>query len=587
MKNWLIVASIALVVALPFWFRREPDGQEWRDGDPVLIVVSPHNESIRHEFAIGFSRWHQARYGQPVLVDWRNIGGTTEIARYVQSEFISSYKAWWEGQGRAWRPDGESIVLGRSFDPARRPDGIPDDDWAARLALYETFRTTDDPKAFSSGMDLWFGGGTYDADAASRQGIAVAPWPDGQIPAGLVATADGRVLVPSDLAGETWWRPTYFGATLSTFGICFNRDRMAAIGIADEPSAWEDLADPRWCGALGLADPTKSGSIAKAFETIVQVCCRKAVEAAGFAPADIDAYEAAIAAAHLPPGQLPPYVPRAYQDAIEQGWLDGVSLIQRIGANARYFTDSANKVPLDVGAGNAAAGICIDFYGLFEADVANGPRGADGPMGFRTPAGESGVSADPALLLRGAPHRELACRFLEFLLSADGQRLWCYRPGTPGGPEQYALQRVPIRRDFYPSDDPEFDAACQSHRPFTSRDLADPAVDAYRLAAAYQYRARWTASHFGMLRDLVRAMCLDSGIEQRAAWRAIADAGGPDAVPEAYAAFSALPTVTEPLTWLTALDVLKRHDRLDILRDWTDHFRRQYRLARSLARDRR
>ena len=109
----------------------------------------------------------------------------------------------------------------------------------------------------------------------------------------------------------------------------------------------------------------------------------------------------------------------------------------------------------------------------------------------------------------------------------------------------------------------------------------------YRLAAAYQYRARWTASQFGMLRDLVRAMCLDSGIEQRAAWQAIADAGGPDAVPEAYAAFSALPTVPEPLTWLTALDVLTRHDRLDILRDWTDHFRRQYRLARSLARDRR
>ena len=99
---------------------------------------------------------------------------------------------------------------------------------------------------------------------------------------------------------------------------------------------------------------------------------------------------------------LRPSVPRAYQDAIEKGWLDGVSLIQRIGANARYFTDSANKVPLDVGAGNAAAGICIDFYGLFEADVANGPRGAFGPMGFRTPAGESGVSADPALLLRGS-----------------------------------------------------------------------------------------------------------------------------------------------------------------------------------------
>ncbi|MBQ9344353.1 MAG: ABC transporter substrate-binding protein [Kiritimatiellae bacterium] len=585
LKNVVIIGVLAAVVALPFIFRCPPEGQAWREGDPVLVVVSPHNEAIRHEFGEGFSRWHQEHYGRPALVDWRNIGGTTEISRYVQSEFVTSFKAWWEAAGRPWRGDGASIILSRSFDPTRRPDAVPESDWQEQQALYEAFRGTDDPQAFTSGMDIWFGGGTYDADTAARQGIAVAPWPADRIPPGLVATADSRELVPSDVGGEVWWRPTYYGTTLSTFGMCFNRDRMAALGITDDPAAWEDLADPRWCGTLGLADPTKSGSIAKAFETIVQVQCRKAVEAAGFAPAQADAYEAAIAAAKLPPGELPPDVPRAYQDAVERGWLEGVRLVQRIGANARYFTDSANKVPLDVGTGNAAAGICIDFYGLFEAEVANGARGADGPMHYRTPAGESGVSADPVLLLRGAPHRELACRFIQYLLSIDGQRLWCYRPGTPGGPNQYALQRVPIRRDFYPSADPEFAAACESHRRYTSRDLADPAVDAYVLAAAYEYRVRWTGTHFGMLRDLVRAMCLDSGIEQRAAWRAIAAAGGPDAVPEAYAAFSTLPDAPEPLNWLTALDVLKRHDRIDLLRDWTEHFRRQYRLALRLAQE--
>ena len=52
-----------------------------------------------------------------------------------------------------------------------------------------------------------------------------------------------------------------------------------------------------------------------------------------------------------------------------------------------------------------------------------------------------------------------------------------------------------------------------------------------------------------------------------------------------YAAFSTLPDAPEPLNWLTALDVLKRHDRIDLLRDWTEHFRRQYRLALRLAQE--
>ena len=586
MRNIVILAVLAVVIALPFWFRREAPARDWKEGDPVLVVVTPHNEAIRHEFAIGFSQWHQEHYGSPVKIDWRNIGGTTEISRYIQSEFVTSFKAWWEAQGKTWRPDAASIVLGRSFSPGKRPDGVADDDWAARLDLYDTFRAVDDPKAFSSGMDVWFGGGEYDAANASAQGLAVQPWPDGEMPAGLLATEDGRTLIPADKSGEIWWRPTFYGTTLSTFGICFNRDRMAALGIANEPRSWRDLADPRWCGTLGLADPTKSGSIAKAFETIVQVECRRAVGEAGFDAAQADAYEAAIAAAALAPGQLPDGVPADYQAAVEAGWIEGVRLLQKIGANSRYFTDSASKVPIDVGSGNASVGICIDYYGLFEAETANSCRPADAPsMGYRTPDGESGVSCDPVLLLRGAASREVACRFIQYILSVDGQRLWCYRPGTPGGPEHYALQRVPIRRDFYPSDDPEFQAACESHRPYTSRDLADPSADSYRLADAYQYRTRWTMAHFGMLRDLVRAMCLDSGVEQRAAWRAICAAGGPGAVPEAYAAFSAMPTVPEPLNWLTARDVLKRYDRIDLLRDWTEHFRRQYRLAFRLAQE--
>ena len=99
-RNLSILLALAVILALPFMFRQETGVREWRAGDPVLVVITPMNEAIRHEYALAFSRWHEATYGSPVKVDWRNIGGTTEIARYLTSEFTAAFRAWWTGQGR-------------------------------------------------------------------------------------------------------------------------------------------------------------------------------------------------------------------------------------------------------------------------------------------------------------------------------------------------------------------------------------------------------------------------------------------------------------------------------------------------------
>ena len=582
-RNLSILLVLVFVVGLPFVFRQESGVREWKEGDPVLVVITPMNEAIRHEYALGFSSWHVRKYGTPVKVDWRNIGGSTEIARYLTSEFIASFRAWWTGDGRPWRSDGGAIILNRSFNPEAKPEGVDEADWRAQCEMFAAFRGTDDPKKFSSQIDLYFGGGAFDGDQFTRQGLLVPAWGPDEIPPGLIATESGEELIPAGKSGESWRTRCYYGTTLSTFGMCYNRDRMRALEIEREPERWQDLGDPRWRGTLGLADPTKSGSIAKAFETILQVQCRLAVEAAGFG-SQVEEFERKIAAAQWPPGQLPEGVPTAYQRAMENGWANGVRLIQRIGANARYFTDSASKVPLDVGMGNAAAGLCIDFYGRFEAEVSNGER-AEKSMAYVTPRGESGVSADPISLLRGAPHRETAKRFMEYLLSEEGQQLWCYRVGEPGGPQKYALQRFPIRRDFYPSDNPAFQAAYERHRAHTTEDLGTPTLNAYRLADEYVYHPRWTAGYFGLLRDLVRAMCMDSGVELRAAWKAICEAGGPEACPRAMEALTQLPQSPEPLTWVTGLGMGKKYDRLDLLRAWTVHFREQYAEAERLARE--
>jgi hypothetical protein len=266
--------------------------------------------------------------------------------------------------------------------------------------------------------------------------------------------------------------------------------------------------------------------------------------------------------------------PPAYEAAVGQGWLNGVRLVQLIGANARYFTDSASKVPIDVSTGDAAVGLAIDFFARFQAQVSRDAHGTE-RMGYVTPIGGSSVSCDPISLMRGAPNREVAVRFIEFVLGDAGQRLWFYRPGAPGGPRKYALRRLPIREDFYRQ--PE------AHRPHAVDAFEDPRVNPYTLAGQFVYRSRWTSRLFNAQRDLIRAMCLDSADELRDAWRAIIKHGGPARCPAALAALQQMPARPAPLAWTTLRDITKQHDRLTYMREWTDAFRANYRQARHLA----
>ena len=576
LRNLTILLLAAVVIALPFVFRQETSHAEWKPGDPTLVIITPHNEAIRFEFARAFSRWHQQRYGRPVLVDWRAIGGTSEISRYLTAEFVSAARGWWTSQDRPWPAGAGEVLVDRKFDAKNPPTNqAAVARWEILRDLYTAFRATDDAQAFTARIDLFFGGGEYDHVKAAQEGLTVPPWPADAPPPGLFTADDGTELIPAKIGGETWRTATFFGTVVSTFGICYNLDRLRDLGLAEPPAQWSDLADPRYFRQLGLADPTKSGSFAKAFELIIHQQCYDAVRAAGFTEEDITRHEAAITAARLPPGALPEGVPASYQAALEQGWEQGIRLIRRIGANARYFTVSASKVPIDVSAGNAAAGLAIDFYGRFQAQSS---RAADGRerMVYVTPRGGSGASCDPIGLLRGAPHREIAVRFIEFVLSEEGQRLWTYRPGTPGGPVKFALRRVPIRRTFFPSDNPAVQRAHAEHLRHAADNLADPLINPYELARTFIYRPRWTGQHFGIQRDIVRAMCLNASTELQAAWSAIAESRDPARQAAALELLARLPDVPEPLTWRSALRLGKPGDRLDTLRDWTLFYRTSY-----------
>ncbi|TAH35498.1 MAG: ABC transporter substrate-binding protein [Planctomycetota bacterium] len=551
-----LLLVLGALLALPFLLRPAGPATDWMPGDAELVVITPHNAAIRSEFGRAFSEWHEARYGRPVQVDWVVIGGTSEIGRFLPSEFAGAVRAWWRERGRDWPAGATEALFGKT-----RPES------EELAALWEAYRATDDPQAFSSGIDLFFGGGEYDFRMASEQGLLVEPWPAGP-PPGLFATPGGRTLIPERVSGETWCSSTFFGSVLTTFGISFNRDRLRERGLP-VPSRWIDLTDPGYRGQLGLADPTKSGSSARAFDLMIQERMRAAVLAAGFTPERIGELE----------GGPPEARPALYEETLAAGWRDGVRMIQLLGANARYFTAASQRVPFEVGMGEVAAGICVDFYGRFQAQFT---PGAGERVGFVAPVGGTAVTSDPIGLLRGAPHRELAVRFLEFTLGEDGQRLWCYRPGEPGGPQKYALRRLPIRRDFYPAEDPEFRAAYERHARHYADPLGDPAVNAYALSAAFTTWPRWTGAHFAAHRDLVRAMCMDSATELKTAWDAIV-AAGPAVNPAALEALARLPDRPEPLNWQSAPTIYKNHRRLDLLREWTACFRANYREARALA----
>lgn len=588
-KNVLILLTLAVIIALPFAFRHKPEAGAWREGDPVLVIISPHNEAIRYEFGVGFSKWHEARYKrpdgtpQPVRLDWRNIGGTTEISRYLQGEYATSTQAWWKNQGKAW-PAGatDTVVQGK---PPEKPE---------QLEIWKAYRGIDKPDAITSKVDLFFGGGQFDHNDAAQRGFAVEPWPVKSPPEMAAASL---ALIPETLAGETWRQPTLFGSAVSTFGIVYNVDRLEQLNVTSPPQQWSDLADFRYFKQVGVTDPTKSGSIAKAFEMLLHQQMHDAVanhlRLKKTPDAKIDETiaknEAAIAAFQKAKGaaankwDVPPEL-ADYQAALERGFEDGLHLIQSIGANARYFTDSATKVSLDVSIGDAAVGMSIDFYGRFQSQSTAAPDGTL-RMKFVTPLGGTSVSCDPISLLRGAPRRDVAERFIAFTLSEEGQRLWTYRPGEPGGPVKYALRRLPIRRDFYPSTQASVDAKAKEHASHAADDLADPAIDPYQVATKFTYYPRWTLGHFSILREIIRAMCLDSGEELRDAWERYHTSTAGRAGNGGHA-LGALPTVTlhakdgsaheVRMDWRTLLS-MKNYDSLEYMREWTAAFRKQYR----------
>jgi iron(III) transport system substrate-binding protein len=464
-RRVFLFAAFAIVLGIPFLLRPAEERDPAAKDAPVLVVITPHVPQIHREFGAGFDRWHLARFGTHVRVDWR-YAGTTEILKQLEAQYTAALKA---GQFDLSDPKNPTCQAGLI------------------------------------GYDLMFGGGTFDhgrvksgvnhsvPDAAAKDGLRQIKIPM-SVPTGFTkAQLDGWF--GENLIGvQTLYDPDQFwiGTALSSFGIVYNRDVVKRLGLP-EPRGFDDLTDPRYAGWIALADPRQSGSVATTFDSILN----------------------------------------------SYGWDKGWKILREMCANARYFTSSSPKTPIDVSAGEAAAGLAIDFYGRGQAQAVARPGETPetSRVGYSDPSGSVYIDADPISILRGGPNFELAKRFVEFCLTEEGQALWQFPVARPAsesgrelGPEQYELRRLPIRRVMFAK--------------YMERFIDK--VDPYAIASKMPVQG-WRPT----IGPMMGAFSIDVAQEQHAAWaalnRARASEGFPkDLLAEIEGLFYAWPTTTGP-----------------------------------------
>lgn len=428
-----LLVVFLLIIGVPFLLRPAGGSSVPAKGVPRLIIITPHVTQISAEFGPAFEAWHQRKYGSPVSVDWRGPLGTSEIIKLLQSQYIAAIN------------NGAIDSMGKC-----KPGTID--------------------------YDIVFGGGSFDhGRLKAGEGVSLKEVIDGKVvsrnlsmsvPAGFPQAKLDEWFGKNEIGSALLYDPEQYwiGNALSGFGIVFNRDLLARLGLND-PTSFQDLASPKLQGLVALADPRQSGSISTAFDAVLS----------------------------------------------NYGWEKGWRLLREMCANARYFTNSSTKPPIDISLGEGAIGLAIDFYGRSQAQAIARP-GEDPAhvrVGYVDPKGTASIDADPISILRGGPNPEIARRFVEFVLTIEGQSLWNFpvqnadSPRLDGvvlGPKHYQLRRMPIRRVMYEK----------------YADYLIDKVNPYELASDVK-PAGWRSA----LGIMMGAFAIDNSHEQREAWKAL------------------------------------------------------------------
>lgn len=308
----------------------------------------------------------------------------------------------------------------------------------------------------SAGIDLLWGGGELVFNMMDKDGYL----------ASFELPASTSKVVPNKIAGVANISPnkTWFGTALSTYGIFYNRKLVEGMKLPT-PKVWSDLANPAFYDHISTVDPRRSGSMGAMVEVILHA----------------------------------------------NGWNEGWRVLTAIAANTNKFTHSSSDPIKTVVSGNAVASLSIDFYAFSRINK----LGAD-KLGFVIPKRQTVISTDPIAILRGAPNRKEAERFIEFILRADVQQRLFLPKGASNGPIYSYLGRIAVNPDSYKN--LKSNDYLNPHK-FKSSDLIS--LDGELAARAIIVR-----------KDLVGAIHVDTHRELRQAWKAAVKAGDKDLLKE-------------------------------------------------------
>ncbi len=299
------------------------------------------------------------------------------------------------------------------------------------------------------GIDCFFGGGPEPYLLFSDKQLIVRYLPPPEILDGIPQEFTGGQIYD---ASHTW-----YGAALSSFGILQNT-RVQRLAGLPRATKWEDLANPRFYGWVGAGDPRNSGTMNNMFEAFLQ----------------------------------------AY------GWERGWEVLTEVAGNVRKFDRFSATTAKDVTLGETAYGFAIDFYGF--SQIAEAGRSN---MTFALPQDFTSVSPDGIAILKGAPDLVAAERFIDFVLSDAGQKLWLLPRGHSEGPRRFSIERMPVRPALYKS----------------YQGISNIEYSPFELKQSFRYDPKLARARRELVAALAGAVLVDTHAELQSAWRAVTRRG--------------------------------------------------------------
>jgi spermidine/putrescine-binding protein len=186
------------------------------------------------------------------------------------------------------------------------------------------------------------------------------------------------------------------------------------------------------------------------------------------------------------------------------------------------------------------------------------------------------LNPDSIAILKGAPNLEVAQRFLDFILSDEGQKMWLLPVGAEGGPSENLLGRMSILPHLYD----------------VVGDLSVVPINPFEITSSLDYNANLGGSRWSFVNDVIGSTIIDVHEDLVSAWEAIISAE--EALDGAGKTSSKLDEakaklVEAPLTWEEAQTALELYGdaekRNEYITEWHTFATEKYDAVKNLAEE--